>query len=335
MNSAHRLYSLQYLRGIAASLVVLFHFYEGVERYYSRYGLISNTFTNHYQKYQDILAIGVDIFFVVSGVVMVISTENLQPRGKALFLLRRILRIIPLYWVLTIGYAMLILIVPEYFFEIKVEPSHLVKSLLLIPATAPNGEVFPLLFQGWTLTYEIIFYTIFSLSMFIPKRNNALLTCAFLLILWHFIFYCSISSSVIISRTTDNIILEFIFGLIIGSLWVNKKLPVKFCEITFLLSFFGIILALHFSNTTPKIPRAILWGLPSSFLVAAFLIYEYRNLSRVPNKTLLFIGKISYSIYLSHAIALSTFFFFTEKIGVLALTPIWILALLSFLFSIV
>lgn len=335
MKTTLKLTSLEYLRGIAASLVVVFHIFVEIERYYVRFEINSIVFSDYYQIYQDILAIGVDIFFVVSGVVMVLSTRNLRRRGKALFLFRRLLRILPLYWVLTISYALLIIVASKSFSEATVDSIHLIKSLMLVPAFAPNGEPFPLLVQGWTLTYEVLFYGLFSLTLFIENRKKALLTAAALVLFWHLLIYTPLSKSILITRSAENIILEFTFGMLLGYLWINNKLPSKKAAITFFISATGILFALYISSMTSLVPRAILWGIPSTFLVAGFLMHESNSTtSSGQNQIMLFLGTTSYSIYLAHDVAISACLFVVSKLGILAVLPFWILAVILFLFSI-
>jgi exopolysaccharide production protein ExoZ len=84
---------IQHLRAVAASLVVLAHL--------SAFRIPqSNSQLFPDMKFGNI---GVDIFFVISGFVMTLITKNSFGKRKSMtFILERIVRIAPLYWLITI-----------------------------------------------------------------------------------------------------------------------------------------------------------------------------------------------------------------------------------------
>ena len=104
---------------------------------------------------------GVDIFFVISGFIMMYVTEN----NEKFFLLKRIFRIVPLYWILTLGVFALAIFVPDVLNNTTANIVHLIKSLFFIPFDKNGTGHFPILFLGWTLNFEVIFYFLFSLSL--------------------------------------------------------------------------------------------------------------------------------------------------------------------------
>ena len=149
---------IQYLRGIAALLVVWFHSIEQVPG-------VSNFFASGFGNS------GVDLFFVISGFIMVTTTMD-NPPSPLEFMRRRIVRVVPLYWLLTLAMVALALCVPNLFRTLIVAPVPLVESLLFIPhfsASFPT-MVWPLLVPGWTLNYEMFFYAVFAASLWLPQR---------------------------------------------------------------------------------------------------------------------------------------------------------------------
>ena len=108
-----------------------------------------------------------DIFFVISGFVMMLSSGRLLEKAHParLFLWRRALRILPLYWLVTAVKLVLITIHPAL--SVRGRPSawHIVASFLFIPSLNPEGEVRPLITPGWTLSFEMMFYVLFALSL--------------------------------------------------------------------------------------------------------------------------------------------------------------------------
>jgi len=115
--------------------------------------------------------IAVMLFFVVSGYVMVVSSQALfgQPGARQAFWARRLIRIMPPYWIAT-GLLVLIFLT---LFPAPIDPLRLAQSLLLVPFWPLDGSMrpVPFLWIGWTLFYEMMFYALFGL--FIAWRREA------------------------------------------------------------------------------------------------------------------------------------------------------------------
>src|ERR1035437_4102962 len=156
--------SLQILRAIAAWLVVYHHYMQGFHDFnYS-------TEVGHF--FSSVGKFGVDIFFVISGFIMFFTLK----RGNytALdFMLRRMIRIVPVYWFMT-----LVLIPVIYFFpSANVARNNwnitsLAYSMLFIPHNNPTGiGLYPFLTVGWTLNYEMFFYLWLSLMLLVFRQS--------------------------------------------------------------------------------------------------------------------------------------------------------------------
>ena len=155
-----RFETVEVLRGLAATLVVFHHFCYVMAEYHPQRSLLAS-----WRGLGEVGAAGVDIFFCVSGFVIAHSARNLPSGGAsaATFMQRRLLRIIPLYWLFTAilflawasGYA---------FTSLLMTPQLLAASLLLIPypkrTTDGDLSLHPLLDVGWTLTFELYFYLV-------------------------------------------------------------------------------------------------------------------------------------------------------------------------------
>ncbi|MDB5937705.1 MAG: acyltransferase, partial [Polaromonas sp.] len=158
---AKQFIGVQILRFVAAMLVVVMHITEAISV------RITGAGPDHYWSAG---AIGVDIFFVISGFVMAMSTARLPAGNQTnwqaawIFMKRRLLRIAPLYWFYTLLKAALVLILPSLALRSSIDMQHLLASMLFIPALSPWGLVQPTLPVGWTLNFEMLFYVVFAIG---------------------------------------------------------------------------------------------------------------------------------------------------------------------------
>lgn len=156
MNS--RIRSIQILRGLAALLVVIAHICEHREVEIAHWELVTGRF-------------GVDIFFVISGFIILSITPD-GPFRPASFVLRRILRVVPLYWLCTLLVFALTLLAPSLFKNTAVDPAYLIGSLTFVPMPTPldPADWRPLLKLGWTLQYEMFFYLVVAFLFWCASR---------------------------------------------------------------------------------------------------------------------------------------------------------------------
>jgi len=157
-----RLHALQYLRAVAALIVVYSHACIQVPAY-QPYLMKFGSF-------------GVDIFFVISGFIMMyIAKPDAKPGA---FFMNRIRRVVPLYWFFTLLMAGLLLTMPSVFAKAEFNLLQTIQSLFFIPhfSSAHPGEIWPIVPPGWSLIYEMYFYALFGLSLyFAPKSRLALI----------------------------------------------------------------------------------------------------------------------------------------------------------------
>src|SRR3954463_12772971 len=147
--------TIQYLRGIAASLVVLHH-------------AMSPTSLMPIVPTLRIGEFGVDLFFVISGYIMWVTTEN-RPTRPLKFWGARIWRVVPLYWIFTTLYILLVR--PGLLSGESLDPLYIAKSYLFVPVMDPViNEIKPVYTLGWTLHYEMYFYFVFGCCLLIPQR---------------------------------------------------------------------------------------------------------------------------------------------------------------------
>lgn len=250
----------------------------------------------------DIGAAGVDIFFVISGFIMwVISVR--APLGPGDFLLRRVVRIVPLYWLTTLGVVVLAMLWPHLFPVMKVTTGHVVQSLLFLPHRDPNGDPAPVIAPGWTLNYEAFFYVLFALGLWVFAQRRALFVSLALGALALAGFFAD-QSNPILNAYTDPILLEFAAGVWLGAAWTAQRLPGPGAGLMLLVAgaaAFAVELATRFK---PDHLRPLLWGLPAFALVAGAVSAERAGLV-LRGRAFARVGDASYSIYLVHGLMVS------------------------------
>ncbi|MEP7456587.1 acyltransferase [Phyllobacterium sp. SB3] len=275
-NRRSELHSLQYLRASAAIAVVAFHIGElfGLKLSFG--------------------ALGVDLFFVVSGFVMVLATQY-KEQTPAYFLLKRIIRIVPLYWLITLTGAALALSRPNLFPNVEPQVDHVFASLFFIPHFSPAGDMFPLTGQGWTLNYEMFFYAIFGTVLFLDKRWRLISLVATILTFVVFGLLTSPQSPLLLTYTSP-LLLEFLIGVLICKLWLNGWVLGKLLALTTVS--IGLIASLAFHISSMQ-ANALTVGLPMGLVVYGMICLEKEG--GLPNsRSLKYLGDASYSIYLAH-----------------------------------
>jgi exopolysaccharide production protein ExoZ len=167
----HKFISIQYLRGLAAILVLASH-------------ALLYPLTGSHLAYSRLGWLGVILFFVISGFIMVVVTGEGRFSAPD-FLRRRFIRIVPMYWGATLLAAALALVAPQLFKTTVYDTGQLILSLLFVPFFNPvSGSIHPLYKLGWTLNYEVFFYVCFALLAFLGAGGRVIwLTVAFALLI--------------------------------------------------------------------------------------------------------------------------------------------------------
>lgn len=292
MGTSNFLVSIQYLRGLAAMMVVYHHSFRKVLELNPESVIPYSGFGNA----------GVDIFFVISGFIMWVTTAS-KTQAPAYFWFRRFIRVVPLYWFFTLVIVIPKILVPELFQSVQPEPTHIVKSLLFIPHYHPlvSDQIWPILIPGWTLNYEMFFYALFGASLFIsPQWRLATLISTFLLLV--FLGQWASTDKPMLVTYTDTLLLEFLAGIIIG-VFYTRGAPLDLALSRTLMAGAFILLIGFETSILPGSTRVIVWGIPATLLIFATLGVE--RAGKVHRLGFLqLIGDASYSIYLSHILSI-------------------------------
>lgn len=279
---------IQYLRGLAAVLVVYAHLDTQISRIAA----------DHHLPYAAIGIWGVDIFFVISGFIMYVAAIEIDATPGH-FLLRRAIRIVPLYWSLTALIVAVAYVAPAMLSSTRLEANHVLASFLFLPWPNPAYDGYwPVLIPGWTLNYEMYFYAAVAIGLLAPRPLRAILTSA--IVIGILVALQLSKSTGPVSFYGNTIVIEFLFGLLAGYLfkWA-RPLGVPSGVLLIGLSF---VLVVWMADMT-SVPRSVAYGLPALMIVIGSLQLEGMAKHAV-FRPALYLGDISYSLYLTHVIAL-------------------------------
>jgi exopolysaccharide production protein ExoZ len=284
---------VQGLRAIAAFAVAFVHVSnDAITTGRDPSGFI--TATTHFMPW----ATGVDIFFVISGFVIVHASANLfaQSGGPVRFLHRRLTRIVPLYWALTTLFLVMALLQRSAIRGETGDAGTILASYLFIPWPRPDGLMEPALGLGWTLNYEMFFYLVLTPFLLLP-RALAVAGSATALCLFVGVGQMVGFSAPPLRFWSDPIILEFVLGMGIaiavgGGLTLPLSLRLAMTAIA--------ILGLHEQSDAAFTWRPISFGLPGALLVMAAVSSRRPEYIGPVMRGMIRLGDASYAMYLFH-----------------------------------
>jgi exopolysaccharide production protein ExoZ len=265
-------------------------------------------------------AIGVDLFFIISGFIMTTILPNYVGETDSAkdFIVKRAIRILPLYWLLS----SILLFLSRHNPNVLTR-NVVIKTYILFPIIDKGSFIFALIPQSWTLAYELYFYFIIFLALVVMKRlaNRVVLIALALLIVIGFLFH----GGYLATFLTSPLLIEFILGIAIGLAYHStvkkandsgKNRLLKNISVPFIIIGAGLMCATIFIGTRPfymaeniaadntlAFERALYWGLPCGLLVFGYLFAEYFYRLKA-SKVLVAIGDASFSCYLVHFIFL-------------------------------
>lgn len=290
-----KLNSIQVLRGIAALSVVFYHMLV-IERKYSGGDLYLPFLFRIGQS-------GVDLFFVISGFIMITITRKSGKENRpADFLIHRFARIYPNYWFYFFITFLIFLVQPTMVNSSQGNHFNFFRSFFLIPATT-----LPLVLIAWSLIYEVYFYIIFSFLINLKEQAfKAALLSWLVLLLVVSLFIQPDRTTPILTLLTSPYSIEFIFGacsaMIISSSFIKNIPVIVFYLLAGLCILFVPFLFFRFyspDGVTGLYAQTIAFGLAYALLVIALVSIEQKSAIKF-FPFLVRLGDMSYTIYLSH-----------------------------------
>ncbi|WP_352283999.1 acyltransferase [Pseudoalteromonas sp. Q18-MNA-CIBAN-0097] len=322
----NKIYSLQILRAFAAWLVVYHHYMQLFYNFESK-TLIGNVMSTRG-------GFGVDLFFILSGLVMYLVSKSTTITATSFFV-KRVTRVAPAYWFYTSILIVLLFIFPKEFGFTDFNAESLIKSYFLIPSQNPSGiGLFPVLTVGWTLIFEMAFYTILAISIGISKKYSVLICSSLVIFLSLFFPEGNLYTTVLGSSQ----ICQFLFGFAIGFYFRSdtfKKFNNLFSSYTqaFVLLTVALIMlsgVLGFGLIHKTIAA-------SCIVLSCILLDSKFSYSNWLAKFLIKSGDYSYSIYLSHVLVLGVLLHFAgnnfsmfQEVGILLTLTVIVHCISSF-----
>jgi exopolysaccharide production protein ExoZ len=311
------LYGVQMLRALAALAVVTHHSLE-----------VSNGAAGHFSP--DWLttsgAAGVDIFFIISGFIMlhVSFRPHRPPPAVGSFLFRRVTRIYPLYWLCC--FAMLAASAAGFLRGQHWSGTDVATSLLLLPGNHLLINV------SWTLVYELYFYLIFAVAL-IARSMAVAVSGPIVAIISLWLASDVVPWQAVRSLLADPVPLEFCMGLCLA--WAYSRWQAVFKQLTigWVLALVGLgitaaapLFVWHPDTTgLPGAARVVAWGLPALLVMVAAL--PIRAPRKLATRFAVLLGDASYALYLTHLFVMIGYGWVLKSTGFGASAQIWVVPL--------
>jgi exopolysaccharide production protein ExoZ len=283
--------NIQILRGLAALAVVAFHAQQAVR------------WNNLKDPLPDLLsgAFGVDLFFAISGFIMVYSSAAMFGADGAagVFLRKRIARIAPLYWLITTIYAVYVLHVTRYHQDHTDLLVNFVTSVSFVGYLSPMSEFgFPLYSPGWTLDYEMFFYLCFSTTLMCPRRFAVAALALFFasLVILGQVFELPFFASHLASSQ----ILEFVGGMLVAEIYMaGVRLRASLAAALITVGVFGVFYTAPTMGDWADL-RGLVWGSFAVVVLAGASMGTFQSSGAFVRRWFEALGGASYSLYLVH-----------------------------------
>ncbi|QRR04119.1 acyltransferase [Dyadobacter sandarakinus] len=311
--------SIQVLRGIAALLVTIYHLKDITRN--------DDPFKAELDFLFNSGAAGVSLFFLISGFIMVYTTRGSSSRKAATwyFLVRRLVRIWPVYAIITLAYYYLV-------HRFQAPPgaiNMLLRSLAFYPAAAvdPPFYGYATLSIGWSLNYEIYFYALVGICMLFGRARWyvffawSMLT---LIALPAYLGFFTLQPHLVpdyghdyVNLITNPVIWNFVAGVVVGLVYCQPGLQHFMIQLFSRKWLFAACISLgtwqYLSGFFGGL-GILQWGAGSLLVLCACLFHYAGKNTRLPG-ALVWVGDVSFSIYLLHLPVLVTFTLIFQKLG--------------------
>ena len=209
-------------------------------------------------------------------------------------ILKKIIRIIPLYWFLTICTYILIMIMPSISIMSEPKAEYLLKSLFFIPFINSYGYDVPILSVGWTLNYEFFFFFIFVIANMINHKYRAILSSG-IVVLFVIFFNVFKTNILFINYYSNPFLLEFVLGILTYYAYNYFSKKKRWNILLIIITLFSFTWMIMDIGVEWNINRLFRLGIPA-FLLFNSLLLLFDDVKL--NDRLLKICNITFSVYL-------------------------------------
>lgn len=276
--------TIHYFRGIAALLVILHHI-TGIMYLQFNYEYLNGYFNPGWS--------GVDFFFVLSGFIIAYIHYGELGQNNRLkpFITKRLVRVYPIYWVVTLLYL-------PIFLKYGNGDVSIIKSFLLLPQDNQ-----PILEVGWTLCFEMFFYLLFSLTFVLKPRISVMLASVwFVSVLFNLPNISNEESVSYFNFIFSHYNLEFLLGCVVA--YSVKKFNITFAEPILMLGVISFLGSWIFINLGIfdkfSVLRILCFGVSSALIILGAASIDLKRDYSFTMKPLAILGDASYSLYLTH-----------------------------------
>lgn len=323
------IFEVQLLRFIASFMVLFVH---------TQHEMLTQNFIDksRFTPFEPLYwAAGVDIFFVISGFIMLYHSFDKfgQPDAASDFMVRRIIRVVPAYWIFTLLMLVAIFALSSHVSHANPSLQQIVGSFLFLPLPDPYGHYYPVLMLGWTLNFEMLFYVIFAIGLLMPRKMGI----AWILVALVFLGgsrYFGDFQVVPLAFWSNSIVFNFLLGMLLAYLRLQDKRLSPPLAWTLCLAGFAILVfvrSMGWQETSAYL-RPVLVGLPAFLICMPALARSNLNAERFWPRLMVFGGNISFALYLSHPFPVNLIALIYPKLG---LTNPLLYIILSILFALV
>jgi exopolysaccharide production protein ExoZ len=322
MGPRKTLFTIQALRALAAASVLIHHILT-----------VAVQKAGYQYQFPVTAAAGVDLFFLISGFIIVYThfEDFGEFKSSTAFMWRRVIRVVPLYWIATTATVILLLIAPRAFSTQRLEWDNVLPSYLLLLSKEPNGSLNTILPTGWSLCFEMYFYALFALLLFLSRRVF-LIAAGGVFAVGLAIYATGIDVPAWATVATNPLLLEFYLGTLIAFLFIKGYYLPPLLAVVGVVASIGTVFLFGDLVPSRSMMRVFYWGLPAAIVLSAAISLESVGL-RVP-RLLTALGDSSYSLYLFHIFLVVAFAKMWSYAHLAETLPMYVLGLGSFVASV-
>jgi peptidoglycan/LPS O-acetylase OafA/YrhL len=313
----NRLPNIQILRALAALTVVLYHC--GIET--TRLGeAVGRTKLFDETPW----GWGVSLFFAISGFIMVVTSSHAfgSPHASVDFMRRRVIRIVPLYWLVTTAALAAALVAPSLTKAPPGDYFYVAASYLFWPYTRLTGDVRPLATPGWTLNLEMLFYLVFAVALLFRRRVGLSLLFVSLGLMVA-LRVSGLLPGVALNFWGDPIVVNFLMGAAVGIAYNNGvRLSGPSAAALIVTGFAALFLPWPRTGAEEDFLPRLATMVPSIVVLTAVAFGPQIDEDRRAWWPMLALGDASYSLYLVHEFLLRPLYLLWLK-GPLSILPLW------------